>query len=82
MNKGMKVAVSIPDDLFEEADRLAQRTGASRSALYARALSNYVQTHLPDETTAALDAVIAEIGQEDDSFVRAAARRTLDRADW
>ena len=31
----MKTAVSIPDEIFQEAERLRQESGASRSALYA-----------------------------------------------
>lgn len=34
----MKTAISIPDDLFEAAERLREQTGASRSALYAEAI--------------------------------------------
>ena len=49
----MKTAVSIPDDLFEQAERLARRVGATRSGLYSRAVREYVARHAPDEVTAA-----------------------------
>jgi metal-responsive CopG/Arc/MetJ family transcriptional regulator len=35
---GMKVAVSIPDDVFAEAEALAKRMKSSRSEIYSRAL--------------------------------------------
>ena len=38
----MKTAVSIPDDVFVSADRLAKRLHMSRSELYARAVQQYV----------------------------------------
>ena len=38
----MKTAVSIPDDIFSSADRLAKRLKMSRSELYARAVKRYV----------------------------------------
>jgi metal-responsive CopG/Arc/MetJ family transcriptional regulator len=38
----VKTAVSIPDDLFERADRVAARRGVSRSRLYAEALEMFV----------------------------------------
>jgi metal-responsive CopG/Arc/MetJ family transcriptional regulator len=34
----MKTAVSIPDDVFEGAERLARRTKKSRSQLFSDAL--------------------------------------------
>jgi hypothetical protein len=38
----MKTAVSIPDELFERADRVAAKRGVSRSALYAEALASFI----------------------------------------
>jgi metal-responsive CopG/Arc/MetJ family transcriptional regulator len=34
----MKTAVSVPDDLFAQADRLAKRSRRSRSEVYSAAL--------------------------------------------
>ncbi len=54
----VKTAVSIPDDLFESADRLARRRRVSRSALYAEALKLLIDTDDTDSAiTARLDAV-------------------------
>ena len=41
----MKVALSIPDELFESAETLGRRLGVSRSRLYATALADYVASH-------------------------------------
>lgn len=49
----MKTAVSVPDELFEAAERQAQRTKKSRSQLYAEALAEYLARHAPDEVTEA-----------------------------
>ncbi len=43
--QGMKTAISIPDDLFEAAERVADRLGLSRSELYQRAVAAYLQRH-------------------------------------
>lgn len=57
----MKTAVSIPDVLFDAADRLARSRRMSRSALYAEALQLLLDTELgEDEVTARLDAVHAD----------------------
>jgi predicted transcriptional regulator len=53
----MKTAISLPDDLFEAADELAERLGVSRSQHYARALSDFVANHGERNVTERLDAV-------------------------
>jgi predicted transcriptional regulator len=79
----MKTAVSVPDDLFARADRLAKRSRRSRSDVYSAALREYLARHAPDEVTAGLDAVRADFGQPDTGdFTTAAGRRTLDVSEW
>lgn len=78
----MKIAVSVPDDVFEEAERLARRMKRSRSEVYSRALAEYVARHAPDRVTEAMDRVLAELGESAEQFVRAASRRVLKRSDW
>ena len=79
---GMKTAVSVPNEVFERAERLAKRLKVSRSELYSRALREYLARHSPDEVTQALDAVCGELGTEADEFVREAGRRVLRATDW
>jgi metal-responsive CopG/Arc/MetJ family transcriptional regulator len=79
----MKTAVSVPDDLFAQVDRLARRSRRSRSEVYSAALREYVARHAPDEVTARLDAVVAEAGDaESGDFSARAARRTLESGEW
>lgn len=79
----MKTAVSVPDDLFERVDRLAKRSRRSRSEVYSAALREYVARHAPDEVTAGLDAVIADVGQpEAGSFTSKAARGAFESSEW
>ena len=79
---GMKTAVSIPDDVFENAEHLARRMRKSRSQLFSNALEEYVARHAPDRVTETMDKVCAEIGAEADPFVSAASRRILERSEW
>jgi metal-responsive CopG/Arc/MetJ family transcriptional regulator len=58
----MKTAISLPDTLFEAADRLARRLGISRSELVQRALLALVSEHDDASVTEALDVVY---GKED-----------------
>lgn len=78
----MKTAVSIPDDVFEEAEALAQRAKRSRSDLYARALRDYLARHAPDRVTEAMDRALDEIDEPRDKLTARAARRTLERTEW
>jgi metal-responsive CopG/Arc/MetJ family transcriptional regulator len=78
----MKTAVSIPDDLFEEAERLAEELRTSRSKLYSRALQEFVARHAPDRLTATVNRVIEEAGGDIDELSRRASRRVLEQVDW
>ena len=79
---GMKTAVSIPDDIFEEAERLAAELKTSRSQLFSRALREFVARHSTDRVTAAMNRVVDEVGTDVDEFTREASRRVLERTEW
>lgn len=78
----MKAAVSIPDDVFFEGERLARRLRTSRSQLYARALADFVVQHEDDKITATMNRVLDDVGAEVDEFSTRAARRTLRHVEW
>jgi predicted transcriptional regulator len=78
----MKTAVSIPDDVYHQAERLARRLKKTRSQLYSHALAEYVARHGSDQVTDAMYEVCDEIGVESDPFVAAASRRMLERSEW
>ena len=79
---GMKTAVSIPNDVFEGAERLARRTRRSRSRLFSDALREYLARHTPDNVTELMDKALTQIGAEKDTFVSSAAGRTLREIEW
>ncbi len=60
----MKTAVSIPDRVFESAEKLAARLGVSRSELYARALVSLVEKYREDLITSKLNEVYGPEGEE------------------
>ena len=53
----MKIAISIPDSIFEEAELLAASLKRSRSQVYAEALAKYVAEHSAANTTKRLNDV-------------------------
>lgn len=77
----MKTAISLPDDIFDAADQLADRLGLSRSALYVRALREYLAKHRDQRVTERLDAVYGEASEGLDTPVRSAQARSVGRDD-
>jgi len=78
----MKTSVSVPDDIFEEAEKLARKAGKSRSELFSAALREYVARHAPDEATEAFNRVADAVGGAVDEFARAAAQNLLRDVEW
>ncbi len=67
----MKIAISVPDDVFEAGEHLAQQLGLSRSQLYADALSAYLSERGAAAVTAKLNAIYAtESSEPDPAFTR------------
>lgn len=78
----MKVAVSIPDPIFEAAERLAAERGLPRSQLYAEALEAYLAEHGPGSVTERLDAVYGEADGALDEALFRAQLESLDDEAW
>jgi metal-responsive CopG/Arc/MetJ family transcriptional regulator len=78
----MKTAVSLPDEVFQEAERLASELQTSRSQLYSRALREFVARHAPDRLTEAMNRVVAEVGSDVDELSRRASRQVLEHVEW
>ncbi len=56
----MKTAISIPDEIFEQAERLAKTRGWSRSELYANAVSAFVNSERFSGVREKLDALYGD----------------------
>ena len=76
---GVKTAISIPDELFDAADALAERLGVSRSRLYAMALEEFVRRRHAQGITEALDEVYSEQTGALDPALRRAQSRAVGR---
>ena len=80
----MKTAISLPDDLFEAADRLAARLGCSRSELYATAVAEYLERNRFQGVTERLDEVYRAQPEDSqlDPVLDALQLRSLPREEW
>ena len=78
----MKTAISIPDEIFEEAERLAKRMKKSRSEVYRRALVEYIARHAENHVTELMDRAVAEIGDTSEGFIGEASKRLMIEVEW
>jgi metal-responsive CopG/Arc/MetJ family transcriptional regulator len=77
----MKIAISVPDEIFEAGEQLAKQLGLSRSQLYADALSAYLSERGAAAVTAKLNAVYAEESSKlDPAFTKTQLSRLADEA--
>ena len=80
----MKTAISIPDSLFEEAERLARMRGWSRSELYANAVTAYVNSERFSGVREKLDALYGHDEEDSviDPLLAEVQTRSLPREKW
>lgn len=78
----MKLALSIPDELFDSAEALSRRLGVSRSRLYATALEDFVAKHQAQKVTERLNAVYASQDSQVDRATRRLQARSVDKNPW
>ncbi len=70
----MKTAVSIPDGIFRQAERIARKLGIPRSQLFARALEEFIGNHDRKNVTSRLDEIYSDVEPKEDRFLEASVR--------
>ena len=79
----MKTAISIPDPVFKAAERLARRLGLSRSELYVRAVTDYLEEHKGQKVTELLDEIYEGIEDNElDTGFKRAQMKSIDKEKW
>jgi DNA-binding transcriptional MocR family regulator len=78
----MKTAISIPNDLFEEAEAAAKELGLSRSKLMQTALEEFLNRRKAEDVTRRLDKSYAERPAEPDPFLEKLAVEAMKRTEW
>ncbi len=79
----MKTAISIPDNLFEAAEKVARRLGISRSELFQRAITQYLERAGGDIVRERLDAVYGVSNNRGlDPLIEVASQAILPDEDW
>ena len=81
----MKTAISVPDDIYSRAERKSEELGWSRSHLYAKAVSHYLDHLDKDRTLQAINDTVAALKNNPDSSNQdavQASRRGLAKVTW
>jgi len=79
----VKIAISVPDEIFVRAERAAKRLGLSRSELFTRAIQAFLTARSDENITQSYDAAFGDIPESDvDAFRRKATRRALLDVEW
>ena len=78
----MKTAISLPDDLFIEAEKIQKRKRVSRSELYAMAIRWFVQQENMSGITEQLNNVYGVNSEGVDSQMMAAQLEVIGRDEW
>lgn len=78
----MKTAVSVPDPVFKEAEKLKKKLGVSRSQLYSRAVDSYVKAHRRSDVTRQMDEVLKDVDSRSDPVMSRLQSRVLRGEKW
>ncbi len=78
----MKTAISLPDHVFEDAEKLARRLGMSRSELYAKAVSQYLSDHREAGVTVKLNEIYENESSALDPVSHALQFASLQKDEW
>lgn len=81
MLSAVKVAISVPDHVFEEAEQVAKRLRVSRSRVYSQALEDFVKKHRGKRVRDELDAVYRKESSDLDAVVTDLQAQAL-REEW
>lgn len=78
----MKTAISIPDSIYNSAEKLASRLGKSRSQLYTQALTSYVSKHQNENVTTKLNEVYGGNSSDIDPVLTKLQSKSLPQGAW
>ena len=74
---GVKTAISLPDDTYEQATRQAAELGISRSEFFARAARNYLDQLAVQSLTRQINEALLEVADDSNAVAATAGRRHL-----
>jgi len=80
--KNMKTAISIPNNVFEQAESLARKLKISRSELFTEAVKVYLKENHVEDVTAKLNEVYEDASSNLDIDLLKAQTASLLKEEW
>jgi metal-responsive CopG/Arc/MetJ family transcriptional regulator len=78
----MKTAISIPNNIFEQAESLARKLKISRSELFTEAVKVYLKENQVEDVTAKLDEVYGKTDSHLGETLLNAQTASLAKEEW
>ena len=80
----MKTAISIPDEIFEKAERAAKLLGVSRSEFYVKAIRDFIERNRRENLTEKLNEIYSddELVSRLDPHLMRLQTLSLEREKW
>ena len=78
----MKTAISIPDPIFQSAEIMAHQLAISRSELFTKAISEYLEKHKYEDVTESLNQVYAGVSSGLDEELASMQFNSTEKETW
>jgi len=78
----MKTAISIPDSLFQVAEKAAKRMGLSRSRLYVNAVQAYLKNHPDNDVTEKLNRIYTKESSSLEPVISKIQSSSIEPEEW
>ena len=78
----MKIAISIPDDVFSVAELYAKNNGLSRSQLFTLAVKNFVKENQKNSIIQKLNAVYSTECEALEGRMKTLQFMSIEREEW
>ena len=80
--KSLKTAISIPEDVYRDAEEAAKRLGMTRSRLYSEAVADFLNRYRKDDVKAKLNEVHVSRNHCVDPILAAMQLASLPQEEW
>jgi metal-responsive CopG/Arc/MetJ family transcriptional regulator len=78
----MKTAISIPNDIYEKAEKLSKRLKMSRSELYSNAVNRFVEENKTKNVTKILNEVYNDNESKIDDVLYKMQISGMEKEEW
>ncbi len=78
----LKTTISIPDQIFDKAEQFALEKNMTRSALFTKAVDEFIQRHHQKEVTAKLNKIYLKQDSSLDPLLAEIQAQSIPKEEW